>query len=214
MMLDHTRRFLELLGIEGATLVGHSRGALIGTWLVQHHPQLVRRLVLVDTRSTAPPDDRYPNDVFYERLGHRQRLLAGEVTVETVAAEPLAQSFDRRAVTQDFIDRMMAIARLPKSAEARHRVRVDRETAWLPEVYALRTSVLQRIDAEGLSVPTLVLWGRDDESAPLPVGIQLFERIAEKTRDAEFHVLNQARHYCFRDRPLEFEAAIKAFCRG
>lgn len=213
MMLDHTRRFLEVAGVAQATIVGHSRGGLLGAWLAQHHPALVRRLILVDSRSTAPPDDRYPNDVFYERLGHRQRLLAGEVTLETVSAEPAAQSFDQGNLTEDFLERMLVIARLPKSAEARERVRTDRETAWLPEIYALRAGVLERMEAEGSPVPTLVLWGRDDESAPLPVGIRLFEIIAARTRHAELHVLNQAKHYCFRDRPDEFDAVVRDFGR-
>jgi 2-hydroxy-6-oxo-6-(2'-carboxyphenyl)-hexa-2,4-dienoate hydrolase len=212
MMLDHTRRFLEVLGVEGASVVGHSRGALIGTWLAQHHPALVGRLVMVDSRSTAPEDDRYPNDVFYERLGHRQRLLAGEVTLETVGAEPTAQSYDPRTVTPDFLDRMLTIARLPKSAESRSRVRVDREARWLPEIYAIRADVLERIESDGLGVPTLVVWGRDDESAPLPVGLTLFERIAARTVDAEMHILNRAKHYCFRDRPAAFDAALRSFC--
>ena len=212
MMLDHTRRFLEILGIAGASIVGHSRGALIGTWLAQHHPDLVGRLVMVDSRSTAPEDPRYPNDVFYEQLGHRQRLLAGEVTLETVGAEPAAQSYDHDNLTPDFLDRMLAIARLPKSAESRARVRVDRETRWLPEIYAIRAGVLERIEHDGLDVPTLIVWGRDDESAPLPVGLTLFERIAARTADVEMHILNRAKHYCFRDQPQAFDAALRGFC--
>jgi 2-hydroxy-6-oxo-6-(2'-carboxyphenyl)-hexa-2,4-dienoate hydrolase len=212
MMLQHTRRFFEVLGIRKAHVVGHSRGGLLAAWLSQHHSDLIQSLVLVNSRSTAPEDPRYPSDVFYERLGHRQRLLAGEVTVETVSAEPAAQSFNKSNLTPAFIDRMLDIARLPKTEEARTRVRQDRTESWLEPIYALRRDVLARIDDEGVSVPTLVVWGFNDLSAPLPVGLQLFERIAAKTPIAELHVLNEARHYCFRDRPGAFQSVIRSFC--
>jgi 2-hydroxy-6-oxo-6-(2'-carboxyphenyl)-hexa-2,4-dienoate hydrolase len=212
MMLRHAEHFFDVVGIRNAHVVGHSRGGLIATWLAQHRPELVKTLVIVNSRSIAPEDPRYPNDVFYERLGHRQRLLAGEVTLETVAVEPAAQSYRQGNLTADFLERMLKIARLPKTEVARARVRINRESNWLAPSNALRTQALQLIDLQGLRVPTLIVWGFDDLSAPLPVGIQLFERIAATTPVAEMHVLNQARHYCFRDQPEAFVAAVQGFC--
>lgn len=211
-MLDHTLKFFGALGIHDAHVVGHSRGGLIGTWLTQHHPELVRSLVIVNSRTTAPEDSAYPNDVFYEQLGHRQRLLAGEVTRETVSVEPMAQCYDPESVTPAFIERLLEIARLPKSADARQRIRIDRETNWLLPIYDLRREALAQIDHAGLPVPTLVLWGLNDLSAPLPVAVQLFERIAARTPRAEMHVLNEARHYCFRDQPDAFARVVRGFC--
>lgn len=211
-MLDHARAFMEALDLRGAHVVGHSRGGLIATWLAQQIPERVASVVVVDSRTLAPEDPRYPNDVFYERLGHRQRLLAGEVTEETVALEPFAQCFYPAAVTRSFLDRMLEIAHLPKSLESRHAIRENRETVWLPEIYELRRNVLAGVDKAGVPVPTLVVWGLDDESAPLPVGIDLLGRLAARTSHVEMHVLSRARHYCFRDQPAAFSAAVASFC--
>jgi pimeloyl-ACP methyl ester carboxylesterase len=46
---------LERLGVEGATVVGHSLGGSVGVALTQQSPQLVERLAIVD----MPPDNSY-----------------------------------------------------------------------------------------------------------------------------------------------------------
>jgi len=211
MMLEHTYRLLDALGIRGAHVVGHSRGGLIGAWLALERTDLVRTLTVVASRSLAPPDPGHPNHVFYDSLGHRERLLAGEITQETVSAEPRAQSFDPSTVTTDFVARMMAIANLPKSAAARRHAEADRRTIWLPDVERLRASVLERIDRDGLPTPTQLLWGHDDLSAPPATGLALLHRIAQLTPDAELRIINRARHYLFRDRPEAFVAAVTDF---
>ena len=210
MMLEHLTGFLDVLNIRHAHVVGHSRGGLLGAWLALERTDIVRTLTVVASRSLAPEDPRYPNHVFYEMLGHRERLLAGEITPETVGAEPRAQSFDPAGVSDDFVARLIEIAALPKSAAAR-RHSADGRMAWLADVHQLRETVLERIDQHGLPVPTQLVWGRDDVSAPVPTGVALFDRIAAMTRDAELRVLNRARHYLFRDRPAAFAAAVMDF---
>jgi 2-hydroxy-6-oxo-octa-2,4-dienoate hydrolase len=211
MMLDHMRQFLEVLGIRQAHIVGHSRGGLIGAWLALEHPDLVRTLTVVASRSLAPADPTHPNHVFYDNLGHRARLLAGEITAETVSAEPRAQSYDPETVTDDFVARMLEIAALPKSVAARRHAEAGRRATWLKEIEELRSNVLERIDRDGLPVPTQLLWGRDDLSAPPVTGLALFERVAVRTPDSELRVLNRARHYLFRDRPDAFATAVVDF---
>lgn len=183
----------------------------MGAWLALERPDTVRALTVVASRSLAPEDSNYPNHRFYEALGHRERLLSGEVTAETVSAEPRAQSFDPAGVTDDFVARLLEFAILPKSAAARRHVENGRDETWLPAIHALRTTVLEKIDRQGLPVPTQLLWGRDDLSAPPATGLALFDRVAAKTPDAELRVLNRARHYVFRDRPRAFAAAVMDF---
>ena len=66
---------------------------------------------------------------------------------------------------------------------------------------------LHRID-----VPTLLIWGANDRSAPLPKGLELFERIALKTPESELHLLNGAGHYTFRDQYEAFNQVVRDFC--
>ncbi|HEU4460981.1 MAG TPA: alpha/beta fold hydrolase [Solirubrobacterales bacterium] len=46
---------LERLGVEDATVVGHSLGGAVGVALSEQNPELVNRLVIID----MPPDDTY-----------------------------------------------------------------------------------------------------------------------------------------------------------
>ena len=84
----------------------------------------------------------------------------------------------------------------------------------MPSIEPVRAQTLTDIDDRGLPVPTLVVWGADDPSAPLPLAHALHERIAATTPEADLHVLGSAGHYCFRERPAAFERTLAGFCLG
>ena len=87
-----------------------------------------------------------------------------------------------------------------------------RNLQWLPSVDRVRDNTIRKIDDGGIPVPTLVIWGMNDLSAPLPLGQRLFERIAATTPRAEMHVLNGAGHYSYREQPAAFNRVLKSFC--
>lgn len=209
-LLAQVRRTLDALGITRAHLVGHSRGAFLATCLAVEAPELARSLTIVDSSTTAPDHPDYPLGIFYTRLA--ERTPPGPPTVQTVRLEPEAQSHGFRHITDDFVSRMLAIARLPKTAEAQRTLAAHSE-AWLASLNAKRRAVLSGIAERGLPVPTLVVWGRDDPSAPLPVGLALYDLICQRTPRAELHVLNQAGHYAFREQPAAFNRVLGGFCR-
>jgi pimeloyl-ACP methyl ester carboxylesterase len=213
-LFRHARGFLEALGLRDAHLVGHSRGGFLVTWLAVERPDLARSLIIVDSQSISPDAVSGGAGDFYEQLGHRRRLLEEPPTEELVRIEPDAQTYHRERVTDDFVARMLEIARLPKTREAQLRIQELRPTTWYPALFRKRDELLDRIDAEGLALPTLVIWGFDDRSAPVSLGLQLFGRLAPRAPRAELHVLNQARHYCFRDQPAAFNRLLRAFCLG
>jgi 2-hydroxy-6-oxo-6-(2'-carboxyphenyl)-hexa-2,4-dienoate hydrolase len=208
----HAIALLEELDLGSAHLVGHSMGALLATRLVLDQPSTARTLTIVDSNTVAPDDPRYPWTRFYVEL--HKRVPTGPPSYETVRVEPELQSFSTEHVTGDFLDRLVEIARRPEFAHAERRVRDLRETTWMPSIEPVRASTLEEIDARGLPVPTQVVWGANDVSAPLPLGLALFERIAVHTAEADLHVLARAGHYCFRERPDAFERTLAAFCLG
>src|SRR5207244_1789665 len=72
-------------------------------------PELLKTVVIIDSQTIAGDDPP-----FYRNLPR----LPGSARAETVRIEPDAQSFSRAHVTDSFVDRMLAIALLPKVAEA------------------------------------------------------------------------------------------------
>ena len=208
-LFSHTVSLVRSLALGPAHVVGHSMGAFLAARLALECPELVRSLVLVDSNTLAPDDERFPWTAFYREL--ERRIPPGPPTPETVRIEPDAQSFSREHVTDDWVVRLLEIAELPKLQEAKARVVELRDTVWLPSLLPLRARTIEEIDDRGLPVPTLVVWGRDDVSAPLALALQLYERIAVRTADAELHVLGRAGHYCFREQPRAFERLVASF---
>ena len=100
---------------------------------------------------------------------------------ESVRLEMDGQAYSRDQVTDDYVDRMLEVARLPKFQEAQSTMAEIRNLQWLPSVDRVRGDTIRKLDDGGIPVPTLVIWGMNDLSAPLPLGQRLFERIAATT---------------------------------
>ena len=215
-LYDHAAAFLEAMGAAPYHLVGHSRAGLLVADLALRAPHLVRKVVLVDSNTLAPASPYLRPGLFYESLPSYAAFhppnVSGPLTIDSVRAEPIAQSYSTAHVTPDFIARMWRIAQLPQTTEARERMAEGNEGAWLPSMSARKREVLDAIDRGGLPVPTLLVWGANDRSAPLPIsGYQLYERLAAATADLEFAVLNRAGHYCFREQHQRFNRLLRGF---
>jgi 2-hydroxy-6-oxo-6-(2'-carboxyphenyl)-hexa-2,4-dienoate hydrolase len=208
----HAAGFFDALGIRQAHVAGHSRGGFLVTWLALERPDLIKTAIIVDSATMAPDDPRYPLGAFYEKLARDgNRHEEAQATAEFVRIEPDAQAYDRAQVTNDFVRRLIEIAALPKTNQARRKM-AEVKNQWWDVMLGKKQELLERIDHDGLGVPMLMLWGFNDQSAPLPLGLELFRRIAAKTPRSELHVLNGAGHYSFRERPDGFNRAVRGFC--
>src|SRR5439155_26863157 len=74
---------------------------------------------------------------------------------------------------------------------------------------ALLTEADQRDLLPKIAVPTLLIWGEQDARSPLSVARQ-FERAIP---DAHLVVIPGAGHVSNLERPEEFNAAVRGFCR-
>lgn len=204
-LFRHAVSVLEELALGPAHLVGHSMGALLATRIVLERPELARTLVIVDSNTTAADDPRYPWSAFYDDLA--ERIPAGPPSRESVRMEPDQQSWSTGHVTDDFVDRLLAVAQRRPAPEGDW----YHET-WMPSIIEMRKRNLAEIDERGIPFPTLVVWGAHDPSAPVPLAYALFGRIAALTDEAELHVLGRAGHYSYREHPEAFVRLLNAFC--
>jgi 2-hydroxy-6-oxo-6-(2'-carboxyphenyl)-hexa-2,4-dienoate hydrolase len=209
-LLAHAIAVLDGLALGPAHLIGHSMGALLVARIALDRPDLARTVVAVDSNTLAPDDERFPWTRFYEDLA--TLIPPGPPTRESVRIEPDAQSWSREHVTDDFVDRLLEIARRHDHQHAAERVQALRGTVWRPSILAARRQVLADLAERGLGVPALVVWAANDVSAPLPLALALYDRIAARTEQAEIHVIGRSGHYVFREQPEAFRRVISGFC--
>ncbi len=207
--LAHARRTLDALNVEGAHLVGHSRGGLLVARLAMLHPDRVRSVTVADSATLAPDLPGHDPDAFYQTL-FAQRP-PGPPTRDFVRLEPEAQSFSNAHVSEDFVARLQEIAQLPKTGLAAERLRALNDKVWSPDLGAHRAAAWSVLNGPGLRQPVLVLWGAADPSAPVEMALPLYKMLNRGTARAELHVCARAGHYAFRERPQAFERVLAYF---
>jgi 2-hydroxy-6-oxo-6-(2'-carboxyphenyl)-hexa-2,4-dienoate hydrolase len=207
--IGHVEGFLRAAAIDSAVLLGHSRGALVAARIACDHPARVKALVIVSSNSVAADHPSTPTD-FYAKLDDN---APAEPDAAFVRREPEANSYSGAHISADFVEEMLGIARLVKTREARRTMAAVLTTQFLPDVRKVKYETLDMIRDGRLRAPTLVLWGLNDRSAPVVIGHQLFEHIANAVPRSEMHVFNHAGHYVFRERHLELDEVVTQFVK-
>ena len=210
-VMKHVTQFAESVPHPPVHLVGHSRGGFIVMRLALERPDLVETVTIVDSNTAAPENPELPSDRFYQKL---EELVPGPPSADTVNIEPELQSHSCDHVTADFKRRLRRISRLPKIGEAFLGTSPTRQRTWLTGLDHLRRETQEKVRQQGIPVPAMVFWGYNDPSAPLSLGLDLFDLLCEKSGVASLNVINRAGHYSFREQPDVFNAAIRSFCLG
>ncbi len=183
---DDAVAFLDAVGIDRATVVGHSMGSLIARRVAELHPERVKRLVLIGTGYAVR------NEVTQE-LGEVVRTLGDPIPASFVREfqgstifHPVPAPFFEQVISET----MKAPARVWKDA--------------LDGIMAFDdTADLGRITA-----PTLILWGDRDA---LFTSRAEQERLAAAIPNATLIVLAETGHSPNWERPAQVAAALEAF---
>ena len=104
-VIEHAYGFLRALGIQRAILLGHSRGALPVARIAVDHPEMVKNLIFLDT-NTLPAEDPSTPVNFYLELEENAPPVPNR---EFVSREPIANSYLREHITEDFVEEMLKV---------------------------------------------------------------------------------------------------------
>jgi pimeloyl-ACP methyl ester carboxylesterase len=187
---DCLAALIESLGLGPAHVAGLSWGGTMALELYRRRPGLARTLILADTYA-GWPGSLSPQEVRGRVLGIRQALEAppGEFNPTSpgmFAGEPPAEA-------AALVDAMTADVR-------RHTFGVE---------LSLMAATDHRDLLPAVAVPVLLLWGEHDVRSPLRIAHQFEEAIP----DATLVVIPGAGHLSNLERPQEFNAAVRDFCR-
>ena len=207
--IKHARPFIETLGLDNVSLFGHSRGAFLAGNLAVENPNLVKTLIVADSNSLAPSDPKGPSAfAFYGKV--EEEYLKVPVR-EGVALEPRANSYTYDHITENWIDEMVRIAELSKHIEGKAKSKELATTVFFPSLAKKKDETLDKIRAGALTMPTLVMWGYNDPSAPLKLGMDLMDILQEKVERYQFHIFNKAGHYAFREHARSVNPLVRDF---
>lgn len=169
---------------------GLSWGGTVTLELYRRRPELVATLVLADTY--AGWAGSLPGDELRARVAGVERMLSAPAK----EFDPTVPGLFAGEPSRDVLELLDAVA-------ADVRPRSVRATLGAIAEADLR-DVLPRI-----AVPTLLVWGELDARSPLSVARDFARAIPH----AELVVIPGAGHMSNLERPEEFNAAVRAFCR-
>ncbi len=192
-----TVELMDALGVERATLVGHSAGGLVAAAVTEQHPDRVEALVLEDPAIFAT---RGVSSALSPLLRTPQMRRIGPLIARRLAG-PQGDAFVRRAffdpskVTTD----VLAGYRYPLKARD-----------WDKALWEF-TAAPRDLDVAGrlgsIGVPTLVIAGAEDRI----VAVDSIERVAAEIPGAQLVVFPRTGHIPHEERPAEFAARVREF---
>lgn len=184
---DTVHRAMIELGMPRAHLVGNSYGGGVAMRLAVTQPEMVDRLVLMAPGGVLP-DDAPPWPAGLQRLFD---YMADErPTRESMSEFVRMMVFDQSLVTDELVDERF------QSSLARH------PELPIPPQFGDVTPDLGRIAA-----PTLLVWGREDQTVPLTWATKILNGIP----NAELRVLPNCRHWVQYERKHEFNHIVREF---
>ncbi|MGB3713724.1 MAG: alpha/beta fold hydrolase [Candidatus Promineifilaceae bacterium] len=188
--------FMDALGIEKATLVGHSIGGGTAIYFAVQYPNRVDKLVLVDP--TGIPNPLPLRSKFFTLPGVGEFLLS--INNNYFRRKNLKDIWfhEKNRLTDEVFDDLTQFQKVEGSSEILLQIlRKDFFHTLSEEINQLSL----------LEIPTLIIWGRHDASIPLEIG-QEMHRILEGSL---FEVIDNGGHMPNWDSPAQFNQMVLAF---
>jgi 3-oxoadipate enol-lactonase len=189
-LADDVAQLIEREDAAPAVVCGLSMGGYVALSLWRRRPDLLRALVLADTRAEADTDEGRENR---SRVAH---------TARTAGTGPIADAM---------IQTLLAPVTLGERPDVVHRVRSMITDTPSETVIAALAGMAARHDASAdlaaLDVPVLVLVGEHDALTPPDVARSMAERIPRATLE----IIPDAGHVSNLENPGAFNAALAGF---
>jgi len=191
--VEALERFRLAVGLDRAALVVHDTGGLIGLRWACDHPDAVAGLVISNTGF-------FPTHEWIEIAKRMRTPVQGEALLDSLSREAFATLLAE--ATTSFDD--PALDEYWKAFSTPERRRSMLELYRSFDLDELRP-YQERLAA--LGVPTLILWGRQDEYLPLDYA----SRFARQIPGSKLVLLEDVRHFLYEDEPERCAAEVLGF---
>lgn len=161
------------LGVEQFTLAGNSMGGNTAWSYALTYPETLEGLILVDASGWPETAEESEDSPFIFRLlaNPVARAVMKDLDMTSLTRSGLEDSYtDQSFITDELVERYVALSRAPG----------HRETL-------LGIMAGERVEATGeklsaIEVPTLIMWGRDDNLVPVSAAQKFADAIAGSTQ--------------------------------
>lgn len=208
---EHAVNFLDALGISEFVPIGHSRGALLSSYLAVHVPQRVTSLGIVSSATLAGTPEGTTDMDFYNQV---RASVGEEASAEEIIAAQLRAQWVGELREPWFSDRVALLAERYNSEKhqlAMHKLAELGSTYWWPSLESAKQDVRTRLTGGEFTKQIWMIWGSADRSAPLGNGVDMFHKIAAACDMTSMTVLADAGHFLYSQR---LEAFLKVARRN
>jgi len=208
---DHLITFLETLNERKVHLVGNSHGGWLVTYISVKRPDLVKKLVVVNSGSASSPLTRDSPGIEKEfPTIFDKSSYTTPPTMESVREALMKNTYRKELVTIERVKKAYEIA--VRNFET-HKLRTE-HTETSIEARNQNASIDGKHISEytnQLKMPVLLIWGRHDEGvARLENGLRLLNRIP----GAEMHIFDFAKHLPMVDQSERFVSVVTNFLKA
>ena len=205
-LAEFVLRLFDALSVKNVHLVGHDLGGLVALWLAIAAPKSLRSLSIVASPMSPPTGDGLDD------------LLFDAAPLPLWSRRSQAWVFERLSYSHEHADAALLDACERAASGKPHR---DAVQAMQDEhvrrqnfgIAAIKSRVWEAL-RNGLSVPTQIVWGSQDSASTREAGYVLFKVIADRQRATQFHLINRAGSFPFREQPVEFSQLVAGFQDG
>jgi 3-oxoadipate enol-lactonase len=184
----------EALGVSGVHFVGLSMGGFVAMRMAARRPDLVNKLVLIETSFLPEPTE---NVARYRLLSAIYRTVGPRLIQSRVAPIMLGKSIindpDRKAQVAEFVKLM-----------------TRRRDVWRAVNGVIDRAGIAQSELSRITAPTLVIVG-DEDVATTPEKAQ---QLVAAIRGARLVTIPRAGHSSTREQPAPVTAAIESFLRS
>jgi pimeloyl-ACP methyl ester carboxylesterase len=178
-------QLLKSLALDSVILAGNSLGGRIAWQYAAEHPQMVSKLVLIDA-SGFPTEKGLPWIFGLARVPVLNRLIS-KITPRSIIEKNVKEVyFDDTKVSEELIDRYYHFA----LREGNRQAFIDRAQLDLKG----DINILRKI-----KIPTLIIWGRNDEWIP----VEHLEKFKSAIPNTKAFIIENSGHVPMEENPVE-----------
>ncbi|MBZ2174169.1 alpha/beta hydrolase [Schnuerera sp. xch1] len=176
------KKFIDTMGIDKIILIGHSFGGKISIILSTHYPEIIEKIVLIDSAGLIP---KRGLKYYLKVYAFKALKFLYKIIFFWIEDNMKIEKFYKKFGSTDYKD----------------------STGIMRKILVNVVNEDLKPMLKDIQFPTLLIWGNEDTDTPLYMG-KIMER---EIQDSGLVILEGAGHYSYLDNFNEFSMILKAF---